>query len=227
LRDNGEKLTAYRFIEELCEQLPEGAHIAPCSSGTAAEIFFQAFKVKDGQVIRSNHGLGSMGFDIPNAVGMCIASGLKDTVCVAGDGGMQLNIQELAVISGRVLPVKLFVISNNGYASIRNMQNSHFEGRIIGCDRQSGLFLPDLEKLAAAYGIPYRRADKPGNLAVAVRTTLETRGPVICEIMTDDECRLLLRTATRIMTDGSLKTSPLENQYPFLSDDEAEGNMLI
>jgi acetolactate synthase-1/2/3 large subunit len=143
-------LTTYAFVDALCRHLPEDAFIAPCSSGTTAEIFFQAFTVKPGQTIRSNHGLGAMGFEIPNAIGMCTANGGKPVICIAGDGGMQLNIQELAIIRGRNLPIKLFVINNYGYASIRNMQNNHFHGRHIGCDETSGLYLPNLNGLAAA-----------------------------------------------------------------------------
>ncbi|MDR2111986.1 MAG: thiamine pyrophosphate-binding protein, partial [Candidatus Accumulibacter sp.] len=153
------ELTTYALAQSLSEQLPEGAHIAPCSAGTTAEIFFQAFRVKRGQVVRSNHGLGAMGFEIPNAIGMCIASGGKDVICIAGDGGMQVNIQELAIVAGRRLPIKIFAIDNGGYASIRNMQNNHFQGRHVGCDENSGLYLPDLEKISLAYGISYARID--------------------------------------------------------------------
>jgi len=222
-----DKLTTYCFINELCKQLPEGAHIAPCSSGTTAEIFFQSFFVKPMQIIRSNHGLGSMGFDIPNAIGMCIASGFKDVVCIAGEGGMQLNIQELSMIRGRNLPIKLFIINNNGYASVRNMQNNHFEKRHIGCDFDSGLFLPDTSALASAYNIPYFRADKNEVLMETIKKTLKTDGPVICEIFVDAECFLTLRTVAKVMPDGSMRSSPLENQFPFLPEDEAQGNMLV
>jgi acetolactate synthase-1/2/3 large subunit len=224
---NDDKLTTYHFVNELCKLLPEGAHIAPCSSGTTAEIFFQAFNVKPNQVIRSNHGLGSMGFEIPNAIGMCVASGLKDVVCIAGDGGMQLNIQELAVIRNRNLPIKIFVVNNNGYASIRNMQNNHFSGRHVGCDSSSGLFLPDFRGLAAAYGLSYFNAKDIKMLREIVKSALQTPGPVICEVVVDPECLLSLRTATKVMPDGTMRSSPLENQFPFLSDEEARGNLFL
>jgi acetolactate synthase-1/2/3 large subunit len=220
------ELTTYALMQSLSAHLPEGAYIAPCSAGTTAEIFFQAFIVKPGQTIRSSHGLGSMGFEIPNAIGMCIASGKKDVVCVAGDGGMQLNIQELSVISGRSLPIKIFVVNNNGYASIRNLQNNHFSGRYIGCDTNSGLFLPDMCALASAYGLKYFHSDTLETLNESVQQALHTKGPVICEIVVDKECFLSLRTSTKIMPDGSIKSSPLENQFPFLPDDEAEKNII-
>ena len=219
-------LTTYAFMDTLCRYLPEGAFVAPCSSGTTAEIFFQAFTVKAGQTIRSNHGLGAMGFEIPNAIGMCIANGGKPVACIAGDGGMQLNIQELAVIKGRDLPIKLFVINNQGYASIRNMQNNHFAGRHAGCDKNSGLFLPSMRGLAEAYDMPYFHVETLEQLDDAVKTALSASGAVLCEIIVKGDCLVTPRTATKVMPDGSMRSSPLENQFPFLSDEEVEKNML-
>jgi len=218
-------ITTYAFVDMLCRYLPEGAFIAPCSSGTTAEIFFQAFTVKARQTIRSNHGLGAMGFEIPNAIGMCIANGGNPVVCIAGDGGMQLNIQELAVIKGRDLPVKLFVINNQGYASIRNMQNNHFAGRHTGCDKNSGLFLPTIRGIASAYDMPYFYAGTLEQLDEVVRTALSVPGATLCEIIVKGDCLVTPRTATKVMPDGSMRSSPLENQFPFLSDEEAATNM--
>ena len=220
-------LTTYAFVDTLCRHLPGDAYIAPCSAGTTAEIFFQAFTVKPGQTIRSNHGLGAMGFEIPNAIGMCMANGGKSVICIAGDGGMQLNTQELAVIRGRNLPIKMFVINNRGYASIRNMQNNHFSGRHVGCDVSSGLYLPDISGLAAAYAFPYLCADKPEQLDETVKAVLSAPEAVLCEIVVKGDCLVTPRTATRVMPDGSMRSSPLENQFPFLPDDEAERNMPV
>ena len=219
-------LTTYSLIQELSGQLTEGAHIAPCSAGTTAEIFFQAFTVKSGQVIRSSHGLGAMGFEIPNAIGMSVANDGNSVVCIAGDGGMQLNIQELAVISGRNLPIKIFVINNRGYASIRNMQNTHFEGNQIGCDKESGLYLPDLEKLATAYDIAYSQINSLDKLSECVKNVLSLQDAVICEVIVEGDCLVTPRTATQILADGTMRSSPLENQFPFLHEDELKGNML-
>jgi acetolactate synthase-1/2/3 large subunit len=218
--------TTYAFMDALCRHLPEGAFIAPCSAGTTAEIFFQAFTVKAGQTIRSNHGLGAMGFEIPNAIGMCVANGGQSVVCVAGDGGMQLNIQELAIISGRKLPIKLFVINNHGYASIRNMQNGHFSGRQLGCDDGSGMYLPDMRGIAAAYDLPYFRADSLETLDETIKAALSEHS-AICEVVVAEHCIVNPRTLTMLMPDGSMRSSTLENQYPYLPDDEAERNMLV
>ncbi|GHT02745.1 acetolactate synthase [Planctomycetales bacterium] len=218
-------LTTYAFVDTLSKILPADAYVAPCSSGTTAEIFFQAFAVKPGQTVRSNHGLGSMGFELPNAIGMCVAAGGKNTACIAGDGGMQLNIQELAVIRGRNLPIKIFVINNHGYASIRNMQNNHFKGRHTGCDAESGLYLPDLQKLSAAYDLPYFRIQTLDDLAL-VETVWQGKNPALCEVFVDRECFVSPRSATQVLPDGSMRSSPLENQFPFLPDEEAARNIV-
>jgi acetolactate synthase-1/2/3 large subunit len=221
------KLTTYAFVKSLSERLPKNAYIAPCSAGTTAEIFFQAFAVKEGQTVRSNHGLGAMGFEIPNAIGMCVAAGKKNVVCIAGDGGMQVNIQELAVIKGRELPVQIFVINNKGYASIRNMQNNHFQGRHVGCGEDSGLFLPDPERLALAYGLKYYRIEELSELDEAVKTVLSLLEPVLCEVIVKGDCLVTPRTATQVLPDGTMCSSPLENQFPFLSEEEARENMVV
>jgi acetolactate synthase I/II/III large subunit len=221
------ELTTYTLIQTLSEHLPEGSYVAPCSAGTTAEIFFQMFKVKQGQIVRSNHGLGSMGFEIPNAIGMCVASGGKEVICIAGDGGMQQNIQELAVIAGRKLPIKIFVINNSGYASISNMQNNHFKGNYLGCDECSGLHLPDLKKLSTAYNIAYARINNINDLNDVVMSVLDYRGAILCEVFVESDCLVTPRTATQVLPDGSIRSSRLENQYPFLSDEEVNENMLI
>jgi acetolactate synthase-1/2/3 large subunit len=219
------ELTTYALVQSLSAQLPEGAYIAPCSAGTTAEIFFQAFVTKRAQTIRSNHGLGSMGFEIPSAIGMCIANGGKDVVCFAGDGGMQLNIQELAVISNRKMPIKIFVVNNNGYTSIRNMQNGHFKGNHVGCDESSGLCLPECEKLATAYGIKYINISSLPELDAKVKTALAEPQAVLCEVFVKGDCIVTPRTSTHIFPDGTMRSSPLENQYPYLPEDEMKENI--
>jgi acetolactate synthase-1/2/3 large subunit len=158
---------------------------------------------------------------------MCIATGGEDVVCITGDGGMQLNIQELAVISGRKLPIKIFVVNNNGYASIRNMQNAHFKERHIGCDENSSLYLPDTKKIAAAYDISYVRIDSLDTLDYRVKNVINSNGAVICEVMVEGDCLVTPRTVTQVMPDGSMRSSRLENQYPFLPEDEVKENLFL
>ncbi|GHU53915.1 acetolactate synthase large subunit [Clostridia bacterium] len=220
------KLTTVALVKSISKYLQEGAFVAPCSAGTTAEIFFQAYEVKQNQTVRSNHGLGSMGFEIPNAIGMYFAGG-KDVVCVAGDGGMQLNIQELAVIVARKLPIKIFVVSNNGYASIRNMQNNYFTGNYVGCDENSGLYLPNLEKLSTAYGLKYFSLNDFSSLDKTVEEIINLHEPIICEVFVEGDCLVSPRTATQVLPDGSMRSSRLENQFPFLSEEEVAENMKI
>ncbi len=219
-------ITTYGFIKHLCEHLPEKACIAPCSSGTTAEIFFQAFQVKKGQTIRSNHGLGSMGFEIPNAIGMSTAKENENIICIAGDGGMQLNIQELAILKGKNLPIKLFVINNNGYASIRNMQKGLFEERYMACDGESGLYLPQMKQLSVAYGLNYLAIQNKDDVDRGITEALENKNPTLIEVFVDMDCVVTPKTATQVLPDGSMQSSPLENQYPFLSDEELQENCL-
>ena len=139
---------------------------------------------------------------------------------------MQLNRQELAIIAARKLPIKIFAISNRGYASIRNMQNSHFRGHYLGCDEGSGLYLPSLEKLASGYGIGYMQIRATREMRITVETVLKVKAPMICEVIVEGDCLVTPRTATQILPDGTMRSSPLENQYPFLSTEELEKNCL-
>jgi acetolactate synthase-1/2/3 large subunit len=213
-------LSIYDFVAELSAQLPDDARIVPSSSGVTAEVFYQAFKLKGGQRVIGSHALGSMGFDVPAAIGMCVASGFKPVACVAGDGGIQLNIQELAVIAGKRLPIAIFVMNNKGYASIRNMQDNHFKGRHIGCDEASGLSLPRMQDLAAAYGLDYLCCDSMDSLPKAVAAALAPARPVLCEVIVTESSAVALRTATVVQADGSIVSSPLDGQHPLISRDE-------
>ncbi len=147
-------INTYAFINELSKVLKENDLIIPSSSGSAAEITMQAFKVKKGQRIFNTEGLGSMGFGIASAIGGCIASGRR-TICIEGDGSFAMNTQELETIRRLQLPIKIFVLNNLGYASVRNTQNAYFNGYLVGCDRGSGVSLPNIQSIANAYGLEY------------------------------------------------------------------------
>lgn len=212
-------LTTYDFMDILCENAPDEAVFVPASAGTVAEIFHQAVKVKKGQTIRSNHGLGSMGYEIPASIGAFYATE-RPVICVAGDGGMQLNIQELAVIAGRRLPVKIFVVNNNGYSSIRGMQRTHFMGSYFGSSRETGLFLPDMLALASAYGIAGQRVVTSAELKDCVKQALAANGPFICDVIIDPMCVVSPKAASRVLEDGKMISTSLEDLYPFLPQEE-------
>src|SRR5450759_1242471 len=174
-------VNSYVFSRILADQVTADDLIIPGSSGAAIDTFWLAFALKEGQRAFSTGGLGAMGFGLPASIGGCLASGRKRTISVDGDGGFQLNIQELETVARLELPLKLFVLNNQGYASIRSMQNSHFKGHLVGCDSSSGLTLPDLMKIGAAYGLSTARIAENAELTSVVRDVLSRPGPVLCE----------------------------------------------
>ena len=171
------------LIEVLSELLTPDDLLVPCSSGSCSNIFMQAFRVKDGQRVLNSPGFGAMGFGIPQTIGACLASRKRRTVCVNGDGGFQLNLQELETIRRLGLPIKYFYLNNEGYASIRATQRKYFGGRLVGSDPASGLTLPEISRLADAYQIPHNRIDSPEELKGRIREALSGPGPFICEVI--------------------------------------------
>lgn len=219
-------LSMYEFSDTLSTLMSEGDVIAPGSSGFCSELFLLNLRMKRDQRCFHNRGTGAMGFGVPSAIGACIASGRKQTICVDGDGGLQLNVQELATIAGQKLPIKLFIINNEGYASIKSSQTIYFENR-IGADEGSGLHLPSLEKLASAYGVAFERLETSADMDATLSRVLASDGPVLCEVMVLPEEPRIPRVMTRRLENGSLESSPLEDLYPFLDRDEFARNMLV
>lgn len=216
-------LSTYAVVAEVCKRLDKDAVIVPASAGTVAEIVFQSVQLKQGQKLRTNNGLGSMGYELPGAIGAWAAVG-REVICFAADGGIQMNIQELATVAGRKLPIKIFLICNSGYASIQNMQRNHFK-RYVGSNADSGLYIPDMAAIGKAYGLTVYEAFKVAELGDVIEKTLQEKGPVLSIMHVDVMCLVEPRSATQILPDGSLRSSSLENQFPFLSDDEVAENM--
>lgn len=219
-------LSLYRFTDVLSDLMQEGDIIATGSAGFSVELFLLALKLKRGQRCFHNRGTGSMGFGLPAAIGACLAGKRQRTICVEGDGGLQMNAQELATLASLKLPVHCFVINNAGYASIRASQQNYFK-RQFGADAQSGLVLPDLQKLAAAYGVPYLQINNGDDLVAQLAKALAAQGPLLCEVMVMPEEPRIPRVASRQLADGKMVSSPLEDLFPFLDRAELERNMLI
>lgn len=217
--DDSQGVSMYHFTDRLSEQLREGDVIAPCSSGFAAELFLLNLRIKKGQRCFHNRGTGSMGFGIPSAIGACLASGRRQTLCVEGDGGLQMNIQEFATLAALKLPIKCFVINNQGYASIRVSQRAHFK-LLVGADSSSGLRLPDLRPLCMAYGLDYVCIESHKGLDESLLDVLGREGPVICEVMVEVEEPRIPRVMTRINEQGKPESGALEDLYPFLPREE-------
>ncbi|MBI3504323.1 MAG: thiamine pyrophosphate-binding protein [Proteobacteria bacterium] len=196
------------------------------SSGAGIEIFCLAATLREGQRLFLTTALGAMGNAIPGVIGACLAHGRRRTITVDGDGGFQLNVQELEVIRRLQLPIKLFVLNNDGYASIRTSQTRYF-GRLAGADATSGVTQPPLEGIAAAFGLPYASIASDRDLVPAVRALFDAPGPCLIEVRTPrEEPRAPSLSSTR-RPDGSMVSRPLEDLWPFLPRDEFAANMIV
>lgn len=220
-------VNTYAFSSVLADELTGDDLIIPGSSGVGIDTFWLAFRITEGQRLFSTGGLGAMGFGLPASIGGCLAANRKRTISVDGDGGFQLNIQELQTVVRLQLPIKFFVISNNGYASIRATQNNYFDGHLVGADESSGLTLPDLMKIGAAYGLTTLRIEDNADLKEGIRRALALPGPVLCEVVVASDQGIGPRVSSTVRSDGSMVSSPLEDLWPFLDREELRANMLI
>lgn len=220
----GPPLNPYDFIDRLFGLLgPEDAVV--CGNATACIVPFQVARLKKGQRLISNSGSASMGHDLPAAIGVAVARNGR-TICLAGDGSLQMNVQELQTLVGYKLPIKLFVLNNRGYLSIRQTQTGFFEGRKIGEGPDTGVSLPDMTRVGAAYGIPSFTIEKIGDFAVLERE-LEKAGPTLFDVHLDASQEFEPRLRSRILPDGKILTPNLEDMYPFLSPEELASNILV
>lgn len=227
LETEKEHINNYAFIDALSDVMPENSLLVPGSSGACSEVTMQSFKCKKGTRVYNSEGLGSMGFGIPAAIGGCIASGKKETICIDGDGGFFMNIQELELVYRYQLPIKFFVLNNNGYGSIRTTQNTHFGGNLVVSEPSSGLTLPSIELNAAAYRIPFIKIENQKNLKENIKSVLNYTGPVICELIVDVNHKTLPKASVYKKADGSFTTRPMEDLAPFLDREEFINNLLI
>ena len=221
-----EKVNPYCFMDRLSEALQDG-EVVVCGDGTACVTAFQAIQIRPGMRLFHNSGCASMGYDVPAAIGAAVALPKKPRViCLAGDGSLMMNLQELQTASGLKLPIKIFVLNNTGYHSIRQTQQNFFPDNIVGCGEESGLSFPDFEKVAAAFNLPFRRIGNHGELDEAIRWTLTTPGPVLCEVMLDLAQGFAPKLSSRKLEDGRMETAPLDDMSPFLSREELTENRI-
>ena len=225
-RERQKRVSMYCFSEALSAELTSEDVVASGSSGSAIELFLLGFEVKENQRVLHTRGLGAMGFGVPASIGACSGAGGRRTVCVDGDGSFQMNVQELETLHRLQLPVKIFVINNGGYASIRAAQRSYFN-HLVAADSTSGLSLPDVKKVTAAYGLPFARIANQQDLRDQIRSALDTPGPVVCEVLAavDEERAPRLSSAQR--PDGGMVSKPLEDLWPFLDREEFRANMIV
>lgn len=224
--DDSRGVNPYKFIDALFAELPEDA-IVVTGDGTACVTTFQAGALKKGQRLYSDGGCAPMGFDLPGAIGAAVGSDGKPVICLAGDGSIQMNIQELQTIVTNQLPIAIFVLNNDGYLSIRLTQKNFFPDNPVGYGPASGVGIPDFGKLAAAYGLGYVEARNHAELGDRIRETLAMSGPRICQIFLDPEQAFAPKTSSRRLPDGRMVSAPLEDMFPFLEREELEENMVI
>jgi acetolactate synthase-1/2/3 large subunit len=226
-RNPDTQVSIYHLAEIIGTETNANDQLVSGSSGAGIEIFLLACPTRTGQRIYHTAGLGSMGFGLPMSIAVCLAAGRRQTICVDGDGGFQFNIQELETVARLNLPIKFFVLNNDGYASIRASQKNYFGQESIGCDASTGLTVPDLAKVAAAYGIKSARIADQRNLRRDVRAVLDTPGPVVCDVhVIPDETRAPRLSSTQ-KPDGTFVSRPLEDLWPFLDRKEFLENMIV
>ncbi len=219
-----EWINSYALVEHISDALQPGEIIVGGISLDACSLY-QSFRVKDGQRVLINANYGAMGWDLPAAVGACVAAAGRRVVLVTGDGSLQFNVQELLTVGHYRLNLKIFVLNNQGYESIRTTQANYFDRRFVGSDFQSGISNPNFESLAHAYGLAYAKVAEPGAVRDVVRTTLEHDGPILCEVIICPDQARMPRVSSFRRDDGVMESRPLEDMFPFLSRDEVHQNM--
>jgi acetolactate synthase-1/2/3 large subunit len=273
VEDNEHEANIYALCKELADQVKEG-QIIVVGNGSACVAGGQSYRIKKRQRFISNDAIASMGYDLPAAIGACMAAydpeyvkmdggsapnatAVRDTgvgagygasfaagrvgvdeactvdhpgdiILLTGDGSIQMNLQELQTIVHHQMPIKTFLINNGGYHSIRQTQKNYFGEPLVGIGVDSyDLSFPDMEKLAAAYGIPYVCAKHNGELAGAIRKAMEMEGPVICEVFVTTDQNFEPKSAAKRLPDGTMVSPPLEDLSPFLPDEEMDAMMII
>lgn len=225
--DQTGQVNTYALLDAITEQMrPEDIFVSG-SSGTCIDVSMQTFRVKKGQRVFATKGLASMGFGVPATIGACLAGGRRRTVCVNGDGGFQMNIQELETIRRLQLPIKIFVLNNEGYAQIHATQTNIFSGHYVACDEASHLTLSPISDVAAAYRLKTVQIRNNSELKEKVHEVLEYDGPVICEVMVPITLSAFPKQVSYKRSDGQMESLPLEYMNPMVSDDELQENMLI
>lgn len=221
-----ERVNPYCFVQKLFENLEEG-DIIVTGNGSACVTTFQAAYLKPGQRLWTNSGCATMGYDLPAAIGAAKASGAKRIICLAGDGSIMMNLQELQTIVGDNLPIKIFLLNNNGYVSIFQTHRNFFAGVEVGGGPKSGVSFPDFDPVLRAFGFPFVRAWNHDELDAAIRQTLDSDGFASCEVIIDENVAFSPKLGAKQHADGRITSPALEDLSPFLSREELRENMII
>ena len=235
--EEGKEANVYALVQALSSRMPED-QITVVGNGSACVAGGHAYIIKKGQRFITNSAIASMGYDLPAAIGAAMAAAetpregekayRSEIILLTGDGSIQMNLQELQTIIHHRMPIKIFLINNGGYHSIRQTQKNFFGEPLVGIGVDSGdLSFPSMEKLAWAYGYPYLCAKSNQELAEAVEKTLAMEGPAICEIFVTIDQNFEPKSAAKRLADGTMVSPPLEDLSPFLPEEEMDANMII
>lgn len=218
-RKDGGDLNPYVFMERLFVQCGADERIV-CGNGSACVITFQACKIKQGQRMFTNSGCAAMGYGLPAALGVAVSDNSRRVVCIDGDGSVMMNIQELATIAYNRLQVKLIILNNNGYHSIRQTQTNLFQPPFVGIDQESGIGFPDFRKLAESFGLRYFCIHNEEDCDAVLQETLECEGACICEVMLDPKQNFAPKSSSKVLPDGRIVSPSLDDMAPFLDREE-------
>lgn len=225
---NSGLLNPYVFVDELFKKT-DNRDVFTLGNGSACVMTFQACRIKQGQRMFTNSGCAAMGYGLPAALGAAVA--MQDSngrvICVDGDGSVMMNVQELETISYNKLNVKLFVLNNNGYHSIRQTQRNLFKPPFIGIDGESGVGFPDFEKLADAFGFKYYELDNEPDAPSVINQTLSEDGPVLCNVIVDPKQNFVPKLSSKVLPDGRIVSPSMDDMFPFLPREEYNSNRYI
>ncbi len=222
--DDAQGVNPYMFADRLFAAAGE-ADVVVTANATACVTTFQVAKLKSGQRLFSNSGAASMGYDLPAAIGAAWAEPERRIICLSGDGSFMMNLQELQSIKAQQLNIKIFLLNNAGYSSIKQTQSAYFPDNMFGCDAESGVTFPDFCALAIAFGLPVHKAATHAELPALLAKVLAAPGPQFCEIRLNPAQVFAPKLSSRKLEDGRMVSSPLHDMAPFLSREELAENM--
>lgn len=220
--ENTSPINPYVFIDELFKRLDNSDTIC-CSNGSACVVTFQAAKLKQGQRMFTNSGCASMGYGLPAAIGAAVCKGDDRVICIEGDGSLMMNIQELQTVFHNNYNMKIFIINNDGYHSIRQTQTNLFKPPLVGVNGANGVSFPSFEKVAYAFDIPYEKIVSLDD-ADKIQSVIDKQGPVICEVVVDHTQNFEPKLSSKVLDDGRIISPSIDDMFPFLPKEEYENN---
>jgi acetolactate synthase-1/2/3 large subunit len=224
--NNEGKVDGYMFAEKLSDYMKMEDVFIGSSSGRTCGISHMAIKLKQGQKFITSMGIGSMGWCLPSAISSCIASCKRRTIVFEGDGSLQHNIQELALINTYKLPIKIFIYSNSGYSSIYTMQKNNFNSNFAGCTKESGVHFPNIESIAKMYNLKYYVIRSNSEIDQVMEKVMRDDTAVLCEVQGSINFDEIPKSQTIVNNDGTLSSSRLEYLYPFIDIEDHNKSML-